>query len=189
MLKTPASPQADSGVLATWEADWSIVNVRGNPADPAFVDAVSQALGQAWPLAACSSSLSPELQVLWAGPDDWFVLSRRHTPEALVDTLRSALAGQHAAVTDVSSGYTRLTLSGPRVRELLAQGCPLDLHPRQFPLGQSAGSVFFKASVWLWSLDDAPTYALLVRSSFQGYVRLMLQQCTAESGCVEQGLA
>ena len=109
--------------------------------------------------------------------------------DALAGALRAALGGVHSAVTDVSSGYTVLRLSGPPVRDVLAQGCPLDLHPRSFKTGQSAGSVFFKASVWLWQTDDAPVYELLVRNSFRGYVWLMLEHCTAESGLVKRVFA
>jgi len=113
-------------------------------------------------------------------------MSTQHSAGALEAALRAELAGQHFAVTDVSSNYTILNLSGPRVRELLAQGCPLDLHPRAFRPGQSAGSVFFKASIWLWQTEKAPVYEVLVRNSFCAYVWLMLEQCTAESGLVKR---
>lgn len=177
---------SERGVIAGWDGGWSVVNVRGNSDDPQWVAAVSAALGVQWPVAVGSTVLAPGLRVVWAGPDDWFVLSKNHHPAALVQTLRTAQAGHHCAVTDVTGGYTLLNLTGPRVRELLAQGCPLDLHPRMFRVGQSAGSVFFKASVWLWQTDDVPTYEVLVRTSFQSYVWLMLERATAESGFVKR---
>ena len=71
------------------------------------------------------------------------------------------------------------------LREALAQGCPLDLHPRAFKVGQSAGSVFFKASVWLWQTGDEPTFEVLVRRSFQNYAWEMLQRVSRESGLCE----
>lgn len=177
---------SERGVIAGWDGGWAIVNVRGNPDDPQFVSAVSGALGVTWPVSVGSTVQGAGLRVIWAGPDDWFVLSRKHAPDVLFPLLRAALAGQHCAVTDVSGGYTVLNLTGPRVREVMAQGCPLDLHPRQFRVGQSAGSVFFKASVWLWQTDDVPTYEVLVRTSFQGYVWLMLERCSVESGFVKR---
>ena len=104
--------------------------------------------------------------------------------DPIVSQLRAALAGMHHAVTDVSSGYTVLHLGGAPVREVLAQGCPLDLHPRAFKPGDSAGSHFFKASLWLWQTDNAPTYEALVRRSFMGYFWLMLERSTQECGLV-----
>jgi sarcosine oxidase subunit gamma len=75
-------------------------------------------------------------------------------------------------------------LSGAPVREVLAQGCPLDLHPRVFGPGASAGSHYFKASIWLWQTDETPIYEVLVRRSFMGYFWLMLERSTQECGLV-----
>jgi len=179
----------ERGVVAGWNQAWSVVNLRGNPDDRAFRAGVARALGAELPVAVCSTHLGKDLKIIWVGPDDWFVMSNQRKAGELEAALRAELAGQHVAVTDVSSNYTILNLSGPRVRELLAQGCPLDLHPRAFKTGQSAGSVFFKASVWLWQTDDSPSYEVLVRNSFRGYVWLMLEQCSEEVGLVKRVFA
>jgi sarcosine oxidase, subunit gamma len=193
MPKTATSSSLNAasgrGVVAGWHQGWSTVNLRGDPNDPAFRDAVARALGVELPVAVCSTHLSADLKIVWAGPDDWFVMSKQRSASELMTALRSELAGQHCAVTDVSGGYTVLDLSGPHVRELLAQGCPLDLHPRQFKTGQSAGSVFFKASVWMWQTSDTPSYEMLVRNSFREYVWLMLELCTTECGLVKRSFA
>ncbi len=113
-------------------------------------------------------------------------------PKSLASTSSKNTAGERGVVAGWDPAWavvTLLHLSGPRVRELLAQGCPLDLHPRMFKTGQSAGSVFFKASVWLWQTDDAPVYEMLVRNSFRGYVWLMLEQCGEEVGLVKRVFA
>ncbi len=70
------------------------------------------------------------------------------------------------------------------VREVLAQGCPLDLHPKVFGPDSAAGSVFFKASVWLWQTEAAPVYEVPVRNSFQRYIWLMLERCTPGCGLI-----
>lgn len=176
---------AQPALMAGWPAGLSIVNLRGDPQDSVFCQAASQALGIALPTAACSTANDLHTRIVWAGPDDWFVISANRTPSALCALLREHLQGLHTAVTDVSSGYRVLRLRGSAVREALAQGCPLDLHPRAFKVGQSAGSVFFKASVWLWQTDDAPTFEVLVRRSFSEYVWEMLQRGSRESGLCE----
>lgn len=171
-------------LLAGWRHGQSVLNLRGNPDDTAFREGVSQALGLDLPTQACTTVANDTHRLVWVGPDDWFVIGPKGQAGAIEAALREALAGQHVAVTDVSSGYTVLHLSGTPVREVLAQGCPLDLHPRVFGPGASGGSVFFKASVWLWQADDAPVYEVLVRSSFRGYVWLMLERCAQECGLV-----
>lgn len=179
-----ARPLSEQSLLAGWRNGLSIVNLRGNPDDAAFRDGVSLALGLALPTQACTSVTNESHRLVWVGPDDWFVIGPKGEAATIQARLRQALAGQHFAVTDVSSGYTVLHLSGTPVRDVLAQGCPLDLHPRQFGTGSSAGSLFFKASVWLWQTDEAPVYEMLVRNSFRGYVWLMLERSTPECGLV-----
>jgi sarcosine oxidase, subunit gamma len=183
---TASSSQA---LVAGWREGMTVVNLRGHPDDAAFCAAASAALGLALPVQACTSTANADCRVVWAGPDDWFVIAPEGQADAIASRLRKALAGMHHAVTDVSGGYTVLQLDGPAARDVLAQGCPLDLHPRVFRPGASAGSHFFKASVWLWRTDASATFELLVRRSFMGYVWLMLQRCTQECGLLTRRFA
>jgi len=185
----PSSITVIQGLVAGWRDGLAIVNLRGNAEDAAFRQAAESALGVALPVKPCSTSESNAAAVIWAGPDDWFIIGPKGQADALVARLRAALAGLHHAVSDVSSGYTVLHVSGTPARDVLAQGCPLDLHPRVFARGTCAGSHFFKASVWLWQTDDAPVYEMLVRRSFMGYVWLMLERATAECGLVTRRFA
>lgn len=180
-----AGPAAGGALVAGWREGLAIVNLRGDPDATAFRDGAESALGVALPLVPCTTTTGAGLRLVWVGPDDWFVIGARGEASAIAARLESALAGVHRAVNDVSSGYTVLRLGGPPVRDVLAQGCPLDLHPREFKPGAAAGSHFFKASVWLWQADGAEAFELLVRRSFMGYVRLMLERSTAECGLID----
>jgi len=174
-------------LVAGWRADLSVVNLRGNGEEAAFREGAASALGVALPLKPCTISENSLVRVVWAGPDDWFIVGPPGQAEAIVLRLREALSGLHHAVTDVSSGYRVPQLSGLPVRAVLAQGCPLDLHPRAFERGVCAGSHFFKAAVWLWQTDEAPVYELLVVRSYTDYVWLMLERACAECGLVGSG--
>lgn len=177
MRHEQAATEAVAGLA--WHDGQCILSLRGRPDDVAFLAATQAVLGLALPLGAGGTSEREHedgrLRVIWAGPDDWFVISP-HSGQAAtwMQRLRQALAGVHAAVTDVSSGYTVLRLAEAGARELLASGCPLDLHPRAFAVGQCAGTHFHKASVWLWRLGGDAGFEMLVRRSFKGYVALML---------------
>ena len=178
---------ATESLVAGWRADLSIVNLRGNAEETAFREGAASAMGVALPLKPCTISENGLVRVVWVGPDDWFIVGPSGQPEAIALRLREALSGLHYAVTDVSSGYTVLHLSGRPVRDVLAQGCPLDLHPRAFERGACAGSHFFKASIWLWQTDEAPVYELLVVRSYMDYVWLMLERACAECGLQDCG--
>ncbi|WP_164886881.1 sarcosine oxidase subunit gamma [Piscinibacter defluvii] len=179
----------DRALLAGWREGLAVVNLRGDAADAAFRAAASRALGLALPVQPCTSTANGVSRVVWAGPDDWFVIGPKGQAEVIESQLRTALGGMHHAITDVSSGYTVVQLGGAAVRDVLAQGCPLDLHPRVFKPGACAGSHFFKASIWLWQTDEAPTYEALVRRSFMGYFWLMLERSTQECGLVTRRFA
>ena len=190
-------------LTAIWRPGLCLINLRGVGDDANFVAGVAQALGLALPRALCSTQADgADIQrphrlglglgldaaagaverIVWVGPDEWFVIATAGQAGGIEQALRAALAGHRHAVTDVSSGYCVLQLSGRPVREVLAQGCPLDLHPRVFGVGRSAGSHFFKTSLWLWQTNEAPRFELLVRRSFIGYVQLMLHRGTRECG-------
>ena len=84
--------------------------------------------------------------------------------------MEEALSGLHVAVNDISSGQTIIRLRGPRARDLLSKGCPLDLHPRVFGPGQCAQSHIGKSNALIIQVDDAPTYDIIVRRSFADYL-------------------
>lgn len=186
MLEVHQMPKPQGGnpqaPLLVSQEHKAIFNLRGNPQDPAFVQAVQQALGLPLPVAACSSIANAHYRVVWVGPDDWFVISAGGEQGSLEQRLRTALSGQHYSVTDVSSGYFMVTLAGDQARDVLAQGCPLDLHPRVFQPGQSAGTVFFRVGIYLWQRDNVPTFEMLVRRSFIDHFWQLINHCTLDCG-------
>lgn len=145
-------------------------NLRGNPADVRFVQAVLQHTGLHLPLRANTASIDPQRQLLWLGPDEWLLKVLDRQGEAIAAALRAALADMHSAVVDVGHGSTTLTLRGPGTAALLARGCPLDLHPRVFGAGALAQTHLAKASVTVLCLAPATHFELTVRRSFADYL-------------------
>jgi sarcosine oxidase, subunit gamma len=151
-----------------------LVNLRGDAADPAFVEAVERVSGCRLPVRPNTIARGEARDILWLGPDEWLVRSSEPQPARFEATLTAALAGQFASAVDVGSGYTVLELDGPKVRDVLARGCPLDLHPGLFAPGQCAQSHYFKASIVLVPVSG-DAYEVIVRRSFADYfVRIML---------------
>jgi sarcosine oxidase subunit gamma len=162
----PFAATKKASALQVNQRHMAVVNLRGNAQDPAFLQAVQQALGLALPVKACSTVATDSVRLVWVGPDDWFVIGQPGRQAALAAALRQALGEQHAAVTDVSSGYFVVSLAGPSARELLAQGCPMDFHPSAFHMDQAASTHFHKVGITLWRTGDAANFELLVRRSF-----------------------
>ena len=123
--------------------------------------------------------------VLWLGPDEWLVVGPPDGETALEAQLHDAL-GDHVgrvAIVDVSANRTTLELRGPRARELLEFGCPIDLHPRAFGPGRCAQTLLARANVLIWHVADEPedTWRLFVRPSFAAYVAAWLADAAERS--------
>lgn len=163
------------------------VNLRGSAADPGFTSAVRQATGIGLPTIANTVATAGDLAVLWLAPDEWLITgpgdpATAGREAALCGILRVALAGRHAAVTDVSEARTVIAVAGPRARDLLAKGTPIDLHPRVFGPGQCAQTALAASNVTLRQLDDRPSYELHVLNSFADYLWSWLEGASREYG-------
>ena len=95
----------------------------------------------------------------------------------MLERLRAALAGSHAALTDVSDLYASFELAGPSSRDLLANGCALDLHPRVFQTGHCAPAALARVRVTLRQVNETPAYQVLVERSYAQY----LWDCLADA--------
>lgn len=153
--------------------------LRGKVRSPAFVQALERTLGTAPPLAPNTVAHGHRHLLAWMGPDEWWVQSLSPMRPALEGVLRPPLQGLAACVVDVSSGYTVLEVLGEHARDVLAKGCPMDLHPRVFGPGQCAQSHFFKAGVLLRALNHGGM-EVVVRRSFADYAGRMLLDAATE---------
>jgi sarcosine oxidase, subunit gamma len=131
---------------------------------------VGAALGVRLPHQPNTVSTVSQRSALWLGPDEWLVVDEDASTAAAEADVRAAFAPDWGAVVDVSANRVCFELHGPTARDLLAHGCPLDLHPRVFGPGQCAQTLLARAAVILWQTDAAPTYRILVRASFAEHI-------------------
>ena len=162
------------------------VELRGDPSDRSFMAAVGRTLDLLLPTEPNTTAGRGALTALWLGPDNWLLTCPPGEVAALIETSRKALADLHAAVVDVSEGRVALQLSGPSAREVLAKGCPLDLHPRVFAPGNCAQTLLAKTSLLLHLVNDdpghGPTFDLYVARSYAQYAWAWLEDAGLEYG-------
>ena len=184
-LGLPARAVADpgaAGVLACERRFLTKLNLRGDAAGPAFQGAVKPALGFVPPAQPNTVDGKRDRYALWLGPDEWLVVAPPGAETKLLKALRAALAEARGAVTDVSEGRTVLRVAGTRARDVLAKGCPVDLHPRAFGPGRCAQTRMAKALVIVHQLDEGPTFDLFVERSFSDYLWHWLEDAALEYG-------
>ena len=107
--------------------------------------------------------------LVWLGPDEFLLLCAAGTETHLHSQLTLDMADIHAAVTNVTDSLCALSLRRPAVREVLARGCALDLHPSKFTAGDCAQSMLAHAAVTLIANDETG-FTLICRTSFAPYV-------------------
>jgi sarcosine oxidase subunit gamma len=118
---------------------------------------------------------------IWVQADGWYLHAPRAGEGALAARLAASCAGL-AAVDDQSHGRTTLRLSGPRAREILARGCRLDLHPREFGPGRATTTMVGHISCLVHQTEAAPAYELTVFSTLAANFLEWLIETAAEDG-------
>ncbi len=147
--------------------------------------AVGQALDMVLPAEPNTTAKAGDATALWLGPDEWLLTTSADAAPALLESLREAIAGQAAAVIDVGDAATIIRLSGPRARDVLAKGCPLDLHPSVFAPGRVAQTIVAQADAIVHRVDDGSgdgEFDVHVRRSFAEYLWLWLADAALEYG-------
>lgn len=146
------------------------INLRGNPDDPAFLQAIESRLGIGLPIEANTLTASDGKCVFWLGPDEWLIHLPLEKLEDMMQSLRAALTDQHHALTDVSDYYSVVQLSGPQARQVVRSASPLDIRAQNFKQGQCAQTLFGHASILIWPIDQIPSYGVQVRWSYAQYL-------------------
>jgi methylglutamate dehydrogenase subunit D len=118
---------------------------------------------------------------IWAGPGRWLAATPREAPQTFEAGLRSALSGL-ASVTGQSDGRSIIHVAGPKARETLAKGLPLDLDSRAFGPNDVTLSVVGHINVHFWQREATPSYEFAVVRSFAASFCGWLMEAAAEFG-------
>ena len=146
----------------------------------ALASAFTSGLRLALPSAG-HANFREELTAVWIQPGTWLVAAPFTGPDDLTRRLTDAAAGT-AAITDQTFGKSVLRLYGPHARDVLAKGCRVDLHPREFGPGRSAVTPLGQIGCVLIQVDDRPAYDLIVPATFARAAVEWLETAAAEFG-------
>lgn len=180
-LRQQAGPRpANAGVLLAERACRGHLALRGDGRAGDFRDAVARATGLELPAALHRFTARAEDRIFAIGPDEWLVILRGGAEGEVERRLRAELTG-HFSVVDVSGGQTLLNLSGECAGTVLKKSCVYDFHPRDFPPGRCAQTVFAAATALVAANADG-SFDLVVRRSYADYVAQWIAAAGAEHG-------
>ena len=156
----------------------SVLVRRGREAE--LAEAVSAQFGLALPMTPMRAA-GADVAFLWTGPGQWLAIAEPAAAAGFVAGLATALDGA-ASVADQSHGRGVLRLAGPRLRDVLAKGIAVDLHPRAFGPGHVAATFCAHLDVLLWQIDAVPTFEIAVARGFAGSFWHWLEASSAMIG-------
>ncbi|HXO59185.1 MAG TPA: sarcosine oxidase subunit gamma family protein [Candidatus Acidoferrum sp.] len=144
------------------------INFRADPTDADIMQRLASTLGFALPVVPNTATSHNDRRALWLGPDEWLIVGPDGQREILGQALRDGLNGTVGSIVDISANRTMLEVGGPKARELLSHGVPIDLDGRTFGPDRCAQTLLAKAQVVIERHHDEP-FHLYIRSSFAHY--------------------
>jgi len=140
--------------------------------------AVEDLLEVAWPRKT-GAVANGRAEVISVGPTDWLVLDSETDSTTWLDRLVTAFAGSAFRATNVSDALARVEIEGSEIRDLLAKGCSLDLHPPLFPPGRSARTRFAGIPV-IVRCTSTSKFELVVTQSYVDFFLSWLEDAELE---------
>ncbi|MBH62274.1 MAG: sarcosine oxidase subunit gamma [Alphaproteobacteria bacterium] len=183
--------ESECGVWLGEHAFRGQINLRGDPGEKTFMDAVAKVTGSRLPTKPNTSAGPDDPQAgpraLWLALGEWLVVTVPGAEEETARSLAEVTADCGGTVTDVSDARTVIAMGGRHARDVLMKGCPLDLHPAAFEPGACAQSRLALATVILYrgadpSEADASAFEIHVARSFADYLWTWLEDAAGEYG-------
>ena len=107
-------------------------------------------------------SSNKDTRILWSAPNTWLVVSRK---KDIIKTIKKKCSNEDFAVTDISHSRSTIQIKGPKAKEVLKKGCPINFN--EFEKNNCAGSVFHGINIVIDCIENNPqTFNLITLRSF-----------------------
>jgi len=157
-------------------------NLRGDPAQTAFVEQAATVFGLPLPTRANSSAVGAGRGLLSLGPKSWLWIA--DGPSGTFDDARQALNAAGGALFDVSASYVMWRMSGTAAPTVLNRACPLDLHPATFLAGTCAQSLLGHIGATFYRPAEEAAFVVMVARSFAPDAWAQMREAGRSDACV-----
>jgi sarcosine oxidase subunit gamma len=173
--------QANAGVIVRSRDDLALAIVMTRKHHGVELRSRIQALfGIALPTGPKRIAAGP-IAMIGMGRGQWLAVEEGGDALTFAGRLAGGV-GDAASISDQSDSRAILEMSGPKVRDVLAKGLAIDLHPRAFGPGDAALSSIALIGAHLWQVDAVPTYQVAVFRSMAGSFAEFVWAGAAEYG-------
>ena len=160
-----AAPRHVGGADLTLRArDAAIVHLEGPREDRVLAPSLKAlSIPTLPPIGRCTGTA--DARMLGIGPDIWLLVRDEGSAESTANFLDTARSSFEVAL-DMSAAWTRMIISGAHAATVLAKGCGVDLHPREFPAGTCAATAVARMRTIIWRPEGGARYELVVGRSY-----------------------
>lgn len=144
---------------------------------PARRMVLAEALGVDLPVKIGDRARIGTREALCLGPDEWLIVTTPDDAGALTGAAATVYDDAPHSLCEISDREITLHLSGPRVLDLLATGCPRDVEA--LAEGRAVRTLFDSASIVLWR-DGPAEFRMDVWRSFLPHVLALLELAQEE---------
>jgi sarcosine oxidase, subunit gamma len=148
--------------------------------EPSLLSTTAQVTGFTLDMPINRRAATGEKAAMRLGPDEWLLSGPEGEAAQIAVDVGVALAGLHHSLVDVGHHYVVLSVSRPRAADVINSGCPLDLSPAAFRVGQATRTLLGKAEVILAKTEDLAAFEIACGRSFVAYVHEFLLEAARE---------
>jgi sarcosine oxidase subunit gamma len=148
-------------------------------ADRTAAAAIGRAFGVELPTEPLRSATQGPRAALWLGPDEWLLLADESTTDGVTAEIAAAAGDHPHSWVDVSHRNAGFLLSGAHAADVLNAGCPLPLDLAAFPVGRCTRTLFGKAEIVLWRIEET-AFRIEVWRSFAAYLAGLMAEAARE---------
>ena len=156
------------------------IELRLRALDAATRKAVAGVVGAEPPARPRTSATSGDNTILWLSVDQWLITCPDSKAASLASALEQALAGQDAAIINVSDARRVIRVSGDKARLVLMKGTSVDLLHEDVTPGFVRRARFADLATLIHCVGD-DAFDLYLFRSYHDYVRRWLDQTSRET--------
>ncbi|MEO0486061.1 MAG: sarcosine oxidase subunit gamma family protein [Pseudomonadota bacterium] len=159
-----------------------MITLRGDLSSAALQAAATDISTGAFPERGHCDSMGAR-GIAWMSPDEALVMCPHDVVGTSVASLKSALAGTHHLVQDVSDARVIFAIEGDAARDVVAKLCPVDMRPAQFGPGRFRRTRLAQIPCAFWMRGDGGI-ELVVFSSVADYAWSVLSNAARADAAV-----